>query len=255
MRVRFPTESVMLGIVMFSGGLREAMSAGILLLAAFVLAEFLYGILEEALPSWSLWLCLLAGTGVLLGCAMEAAFFALQMERSLPLWIMQGVLGVLAAKDVLENPSNGDYDGIFFEYAIIWGLWILLGGIREFWAGGMLAGYGIVQGAFITKGILQTSFGFLGAGIVLAAACSILKKGPVKKTAAYLLLPILWYYPAFELGSVPYFVSILSAGAVTWILYDSVRRKLIYSQADGAFGGMPLDLLSLGILYMILGIF
>ncbi|MGI6068957.1 MAG: hypothetical protein ACOYBE_00865 [Blautia sp.] len=254
MRCLFPTESVVLGILLFSGSLPEAMTAGVLLLAVFVLAEVAYGFLEKVLPSWSLWLCLMAGAGVIYGCAGKLALFALGFEVSLPQWILQGIIGILAARHVLENPAKGDYNGIFWEYAVIWGLWLLFGGIREVWGLGELAGYSVADGAFLTKGILTPAFGLWGAGILVAAAGAFLGKGPEKKTEAYLLLPLFWYWPAFELPISWPVISLVLAGAVTWLLFYSLRKKLIYSQADGTFGGLPLDLLSLGILYMILGI-
>ena len=58
MKLRYPAEAFALGIILFSAGMKEAFAAGILVILTAVFAEFLKDLLENAVPTWSLTLCL-----------------------------------------------------------------------------------------------------------------------------------------------------------------------------------------------------
>ena len=49
MKVKYPAEAFALGLILFSGGMKEAFLSGILVILSVVLAEFLKNMLENAL--------------------------------------------------------------------------------------------------------------------------------------------------------------------------------------------------------------
>ena len=71
MKLRYPAEAFALGIILFSAGMKEAFAAGILVILTAVFAEFLKDLLENAVPAWSLTLCVLIASGVF--CAFRYA--------------------------------------------------------------------------------------------------------------------------------------------------------------------------------------
>ena len=48
MKVKYPAEAFALGLILFSGGMKEAFLSGILVILSVVLAEFLKNMLENA---------------------------------------------------------------------------------------------------------------------------------------------------------------------------------------------------------------
>ena len=74
MKLRYPAEAFALGIILFSAGMKEAFAAGILVILTAVFAEFLKDLLENAVPTWSLTLCVLIASGVFCASACQIGF-------------------------------------------------------------------------------------------------------------------------------------------------------------------------------------
>ena len=118
MKLKYPAEAFALGIVLFSAGLKEAFAAGILVILSAVFAEFLKNLLEPVVPSWSVKLCVLIGTGSVCASAFLLGFSQLGIEVGTGLWIMTFIVGLFAAKHILTAEIDAEYGELFWESGI-----------------------------------------------------------------------------------------------------------------------------------------
>lgn len=176
MKLRYPAEAFALGIVLFSAGMKEAFAAGILVILTAVFAQFMKNLLEEAVPVWSLKLCVYIGTASLCASVFLLGFSCLGIPVETNMWLMTFVLGLLTAKGMLQGDTETEYGELFWETGILWGFWVLLAVIREFMGTGMIFGNMLIKGAFQSKSFLEITFAFLAAGLALAFTNGILKK-------------------------------------------------------------------------------
>ena len=95
MKLRYPAEAFALGIVLFSAGMKEAFAAGILVIFTSVFAELLKNLLEKAVPTWSLKLCVYIASGSVCASAFLAGFAVLGTVLPTELWIMVFIVGLL----------------------------------------------------------------------------------------------------------------------------------------------------------------
>lgn len=255
MKVKYPAEAFALGLILFSGGMKEAFLSGILVILSVVLAEFLKNMLENAVPLWSLRLSVCIGAGAVCASAFYLGFAAVGTEISIQLWIMTFIIGLLAAKHVLMNRLEADYDGIFWESAFVWGLGILLAAAREFLTGGSIFGYTLYQASFQAKSFGSYIFGFLAAGMALAFTNGILKKKCTESQSWFLAIPMIVFARPFEMVSFGGIIGAAWTIGVSCILFFSVKKTLKFGRTGSAYRGLPAELLSLGFIYMILSIY
>ena len=105
MKLRYPAEAFALGIILFSAGMKEAFAAGILVILTAVFAEFLKDLLENAVPAWSLTLCVLIASGVFCASACQIGFAYLGLPLSVGTWLMSLIVGLLCARHALSGLS------------------------------------------------------------------------------------------------------------------------------------------------------
>ena len=139
-------------------------------------AEFLRNLLINAVPEWSLRLCVFIASGALCASVFLTGFAALGITLPNGTWVMCAVIGLLCARHVLSGSVETMYGDLFFEGAVAWGFWILLAIAREFMGSGMIFGNTVLQTSFQSKIFLDSTFAFLTAGLVLAFTNGILKK-------------------------------------------------------------------------------
>uniref|UniRef100_UPI000AD092A9 hypothetical protein n=1 Tax=Mediterraneibacter glycyrrhizinilyticus TaxID=342942 RepID=UPI000AD092A9 len=186
MKLRYPAGAFALGIILFSAGMKEAFAAGILVILTAVFAEFLKDLLENAVPAWSLTLCVLIASGVFCASACQISFAYLGLPLSVGTWLMSLIVGLLCARHTLSGNVENEYGELFFESAVAWGFWILLAIIREFMGRGMIFGNPVFQNPVQSKIFLESTFAFLTAGLVLAFTNGFLKKIAAVSTACWL---------------------------------------------------------------------
>ena len=124
MKLRYPAEAFALGIILFSTGMKEAFAAGILVILTAVFAEFLKDLLENAVPAWSLTLCVLIASGIFCASACQIGFAYLGLPLSVGTWLMSLIVGLLCARHALSDNIENEYGELFFESAVAWGFWI-----------------------------------------------------------------------------------------------------------------------------------
>ena len=255
MKIKYPAEAFALGIILFSAGLKEAFAAGILVILTVVFAEFLKNLLEPLVPGWSLTLCVLIAAGSLCSSAFLLGFWQLGIPVDTPLWIMTFLLGLLAARHVLAAELKGQYGELFWECGILWGFWVLLAVIREFMGTGSVFGNLIFQGEFQSKSFLEITFGLLAAGLALAFTNGVLKKKSSSTESLLLAVPLVIFARPFEMVSFGELAGQIWTILVPVVLFISVRQTLKFSRAGRAYRGLPVEMLSLGFIYMILSIY
>lgn len=255
MKIKFPVEAFALAMVVFSRNMKEAFVTGILLLAVTVLCELFYENIKNQVSEWSKWASVLILGGAVSYGAFRLAFYTLGMDLSINTWLVHVLLGVLAGRHVVMQDLDGDYDGLVFESAIAYGCLILLGICREFLGTGAVFGYPLVDALFVSKKFQDVMFGLLGAGIGIAVADRLLKKSIRKMESLWVMIPVAVLYRPFVVDSAPEAVSILLGILVPLLFFLSVRKKLTFSMVGKAYRKLPIELMSMGIIYMILNMF
>lgn len=254
--VKYPAEAFALGILLFSSGMKEAFAAGILVLASAVFAELFKNLLEDALPDWSLKGCVLIATASITASAFRLGFSVLEIPVDTGMWLLTLVIGLLSAKAALWNGFQAEYGQMLYESAFLWGFWIILAIGREFLAGGRVFGNLLVESApFFSASFARAGFGFLAAGMVLAFTNGILREKCQNTQSLLLVLPAVIYVRPFEMASFGELVGFLWAAAVPVVLFLSVKRMLKFSPAGPTYRGLPVEMLSMGLIYLILGVY
>lgn len=224
MKIKYPAEAFALGMVLFSAGMKEAFAAGILVILAVVFAEVLKNLLESRILRWSLMGCVCVGTAAISSSAFLLGFSALGLEMEWGTWLMTLILGLFAIG-------------------------------REFFGTGEIFGNLIMKAEF-QSGIFQdVIFGFLTAGISLACANSVLKKNHTDTRTLWLVIPLALFMRPFDMESFGQVAGLIWTAAVPVVLFWSVQKTLKFANTGKAFRGLPVEMLSMGFIYMILSIY
>lgn len=255
MKLKYPAEAFALGIILFSAGMKEAFSAGILIILAVVFGEFLKNLLKSVIPDWSLKACVLIGTGSISASAFLLGFSALEISVDTKTWLITFVIGLLAARHVLKEDMDGEYGELFWECAIIWGFWILLAAVREFCAGGSIFGYTLMEAEFQSKKFLDMTFGFICAGLSLAFTNGVLKKRSTGTEGLFPVVPAVLFSQPFVMESFGETIGFIWAVFVPVVLFISVKKTLRFARTGRAYRGLPVEMLAMGFIYMILSIY
>lgn len=255
MKLKYPAEAFALAIVIFSAGMKAAFSAGALVVLTVVFAEFLKNLLEPYVPDWSMKGCVLIGAASVSAAAFTLGFSVLSISVEPETWLLAFVIGIFAAKHVLRNDLQAEYGDIFLESGIAWGFWVLLAVIREFFGTGKIFGNYIAQTTMQSKAFTEIFFGFLTAGLVLAFTNGILKKKCTDTHSLWLLLPVAVLASPFGMDSFGKTAGIIWTMAAPLVMFISVKRTLRFSRTGKAFRGLPVEMLSMGFIYMILSIY
>lgn len=256
MKLKYPAEAFAFGIVLFSAGMKEAFAAGILVLLTTVFAETLKNLLEDWVPQWSLYVCVSVGTASLCASVFLLGFTVLGIPvDNTGMWIMTCILGLFVVKHVLSGAIDREYGELFWESAIAWGFWILLAVAREFFGAGTIFGNVIFQGEFQSKIFLDTMFGFLTAGMTLAFTNGVLRKKSHGTHSLLLVLPLAIFMRPFTMESFGAVLGQIWTIAVPVILFWSVKVTLKFARTSRAYKGLPVEMLSMGFIYMILSIY
>lgn len=255
MKVKYPVEAFALTMILFSTNMKEAFVAGAIVLVAITLAMFLKNILVSKVPNWSLYASVLIGTAAVCASGFEFAFYSLGIEFSTSYWIMTFVIGLLAGNHAMKSDLEADYDGVFFQVAVAWGMLLLLTIVREILSFGSIAGYQVAELAIASKSLQKLMFGFLVAGMGIAFTNGILKITLARQEITAWICVLALCYPPMALRALPELVTAIIGAAVVGICFYSIKRRIAFSNAGKAFRRLPVELLSVGFLYMILSVF
>ena len=255
MKLRYPAEAFALGIVLFSGNMREAFVSGVLVILAVVFAQVLKNFLKDCLPLWSLRACVAVATAAVCASAFALAFWQLGIERDGVFWFSAAVIGLLAARHVCMNELEADYGSLCYESALVWGFWILFAIGREFFATGGICGYPLTELSYSAGSLQEPMFGFLAAGMALAFTNGILKKYQVTAESFWVVLPAILVTRPFTPARFGAAGGAVFAIVAALVMYISVRKMLVFSRPGKAYRKMPVELISMGFIYMVLSVY
>lgn len=255
MKVKYPAEAFAFGMVLFSAGMKEAFISGILVLFTAVFAEVLSNLLKPLLPVWSWKGCVYVAAAAVSFGAFRLGFLAAGMPQDWAGGVMCFVLGLLAAKHIVSGAVEAEYGELFWESAVLWGFWILLAIAREFFGAGTVFGNLIFQADFQSGIFKDMIFGFLTAGMALAFTNGILKKSCRDVHGLQLVIPLAIFMRPFAMESFGEIIGLLWTAAVSVVLFISVKRTLKFAGTGKAYRGLPVEMLSMGFIYMILSIY
>lgn len=253
MKLKFPAEAFALGMILLSASMLDAFAYGVLVIFAAVLAEWLKNLLEGRIPRWSLYASIMIATGAVLSSVFGWTDFWLGAEKGWMSMLYGGLIGLLAGKACMDGDWNADYGSIAWESSLVWVGWILCGIFREFLASGTVAGNLLASPFFKSAVISKTAFGFLAAGIALAAVQVLIRKKYTGSDSLFVIVPVVCLVQPFAFSLDPKILGMALAAAVTLVFAVSVRKITAFSQTTAAFQKLPVDLISMGLVYLILG--
>lgn len=255
MKVKYPAEAFALAIAIFSFGMKASFVAGCLVILAVVFAEFLKNLLEPHVPDWSLKSCVFLSTASLSAAAFNYGFETLGIAVEWQTWLLAFAIGMFAAKHVLMNQLEAEYGELCYESAVVWGFWLLLTVVKEFLGNGKVFGFYLGKATMQSSSFQEMYFGFLVAGLALAIANAVLKKKCSDVNSLLVVLPIITLARPFTVDKFDGIGGIIWTIVLPFIMLISVRKTLKFSRTMQSFRGLPVEMLSMGFIYMILSIY
>lgn len=245
---RYPAGAFALTFILFTENMKTAMAAGILLLFVDVAMTLLKMALQHRVPGWSLKACLYIGASSLCAGCFQTAFYYLGIDNTVSMWLLEFILGLLCAHDVLGMTEEPDYNGILLDAAYVWGILIAAGILREFLTDGSIYGGRFGNYSFLSTVWKKLPFGILAAGIGLGISNQVLNASSGNGEPFVYVLPVLLLNPGFSV------VRVLGI-VLTFVFYISIKKRIIFSPIPFSFRKLPAGLLCLGIICMILSDF
>ena len=255
MNVKYPVEALALSMILFSTNMKEAFIAGAFILVAVTWAMFLRNWLMDCIPDWSIIACVSISAAVVCACSFQAGDYFLKLDFTWRTYLIAIAAGLLAGKHVLQEEATEHYGELFYEMAIGWGVFLILSAVREFLSFGSIAGNHLADPVFAAKTFQKTMFGYLTAGMGIAFTNGILKKTVAKADAMLAAFAVAIVFPPISLKSYPEAATAVAGIFVVLVCLYSIQKRIAYSDTGKAFRKLPVELLSLGFLYMILSVF
>lgn len=98
-------------------------------------------------------------------------------------------------------------------------------------------------------------FSFLAAGITISAACLFLNKNCSKTKTLYMTIPAILCTRPFQIHNGGKAAEFFIPTAIAFLFYFSVRKKQQSTTRREVLEGLPSELISVGIIYMILSVY
>ncbi|TAH69499.1 MAG: hypothetical protein EWM47_06885 [Anaerolineaceae bacterium] len=258
MKARYPTHTFALAMVVFSQNMRNAIIMGILILFVTILGLILDQLFGNKIPKWSRISC-----NIILMVALTYSIFQIALIAMLGYdiqnrdYILHIFLGLLIAKHIIDSDGNSDYNRLLLESAGAYATLLIISIIREFMAGGAIYGYEIADIGFKSIGFSNVIMGFILTGIGIAILNYIFykEKTIIKSNGLLVIIPVILVIEPFTIESLNPTVSKVITFAIVLLLFYSVRKYLIFSRLSKSIKHLSVELLSMGMIYMILSMF
>jgi len=253
MKVRYPMEAFALAMVIFSQNMRNALITGILIILITTFGLVLDGSVGIRLPKWSRYSSI-----IILLVALTYALFRIVLIAVLGYDIdntesvFHIFLGILMAKHVIHADEDRNYNLLLLEGAGAFAALLIISIIREFMAEGSIYGFKIADFNYKSYGFSQVIMGFILAGLALAILNRIFKYRDIKTEGFYVILPVALLVQPFTIEGMETSVSMIIAIAAVALMLYSVKKHLVFSRLGKEIKSMPAELVSAGIIYLIL---
>lgn len=256
MKVKYPMEAFALAMVIFSQNMRDALITGILILLITTLGLVLDGLVGIRLPKWSRNSCV-----IILMVSLTYSLFQIVLTAILgykidnTISIFHIFLGILMAKHVIYAKDEKNYNLLLLEGAGAFAALLIISIIREFMAEGSIYGFKIADFNLTSFGFSQVIIGFILAGLGIAVLNRIFNYRDVKAESLLVILPVALLIQPFTIDSIEPSVSMIITIGIVLLLVYSVRKHLVFSRLSKEIKHMPAELVSAGMIYMILSMF
>ena len=256
MKARYPIEAFALAMVVFSQNMRNALITGILILFITTLGLVIDRIFGDKIPKWSRISCNINLMVALTYSIFQVVLLAiLGFETQNTDYILHVFLGLLIAKYIIDVEGDPDYNRLFWKVRSI--CRIALYRLSEFMSAGAVFGFKIAELSFKSNGFSNVIMGFLLTGIGLAILNRIFNiSGNLAMSESLLvIIPVVLAIQPFTVDSVSQSVSMIITIATALVLFYSVKKYLVFSRLSKDIKNLPVDMVSMGIIYMILSMF
>lgn len=256
MKIKYPIEAFALAMILFSKSMKEALVTGIIIIFLTTLGYVVKKFLGDSKPAWARYLTILiAVLSVGYGIFQIVFINIIPMEMNTKVTLLQLMICLLIVKHLYVKDEDATVNELLYESAIAFACFIGIGILREFGATGSIFGFHIVDLTFMTSNFQGIILGFLFAGSALALTNGIIKKRVEKLNSLWVIIPALLAYGPLSLKNVNEIITLIIGAIIAILLILSIRYKIVYSSLGNAFKKLPIELISIGIVYMILSAF
>ena len=247
---KYPIEAFTLAMILFSTNMKVAMLLGI----TIVFADVLLCVLCQMVPKKYTRAMYLI-TAVLYSAA---SFWALVVAYIDPdWWTLMGMvcIGALVIKHQYDRDMDEiDYDRILFADAFAYAGLVFLGAVREYMSSATVMEFDLSTLPFVSGSYAKPMFGFIGAGLILALVNLIVAEVSLSRDALWVAIPALVLQVPFVWKNVSQVLGTVIGIATMLVVFIFFRKKLIFSVTPKNITGIPLEMLTLGMMYMIFSI-
>ena len=247
-------EAFALAMVLYSGGMKEAMLAGIGLILGDVLLHVLQDNFRDKYTRAFSGMGILVTVAVLTYCR-DMAGLPVDVKTLLGFGAMVLLLG--KQHDDLEKAGADvvpDYNRILWADSVAYGFLVLLSMVREFMSGGSMFQVELTEWSILSHAYGSPMLALILAGIMLAATNAALKTEFKKDAALWVCIPTILLETPFVLNHVPEWLGTIIGVLFMLILYYTFRKKIFHPAVSKYFRGIPVELVTLGMMYMIFSI-
>ena len=255
MKIKFPVEAFALAMILTTNTLAEAVIVGVLVLfgtLAGMLARVVLGD-EKRMQEVEVMITFFATFG---------SIYLINPDyvNSTDLWAATFTvvaLGLLTAKFVWQAPAEmcSDYKGVVRQSVWAYIVLLVIAFFREFLGKGTLLGYDVLAHGLVATGYQHTFFGFIAAGFGIAFLNRILDLDSSEFQSELIIVPTALIAPPFAFKSLPFAFSAALSLFLVVIYLVSVKGRIMYSDTQEHYQAMPIELIAVGIVYMILSFF
>lgn len=256
MKNRYPMEAFALAMIIFTQNMRVALITGILVLFITTLGLVIDELFLNRLPIWSRNSCitiLMVSFSYSIFRIVTIGILGYTMDNTD--YIFHIFLGILIANHVIYKETKVNYGRLLFEGAGACITVLIISIIREFIAHGSLYGYEISKFSFTSDGFSEVAVGFILAAIGIAILNRIYGYKNIKSKSIMVILPIVLLVRPFEFESIDSSVSTLLSIVIPLLLVYSINKHLVLSKLSKEIKYLPADLMSTGMVYIILSMF
>ncbi len=258
MKAKYPMEAFALAMVVFSQNMRNALVTGVLILFITTLGLVLDRLFGNKIPRWSRDSC-----NIILIVALTYSIFQIVLiavlgyEAQNTDYILHIFLGILIAKHIIDSDANSEYNRLLLEGAGAFATLLIISIIREFMAVGAIYGFEIADFEYRSLGFSNVIMGFLLTGIGIAILNRIFNKDKnnIKTESLLVIIPVILIIQPFTIENISQSASMAITMAIVLLLFYSIRRYLVFSRLSKEIKNLPVEMVSMGIIYMVLSMF
>jgi hypothetical protein len=270
MKLKYPIESYALLFVIASDTLRNSLVYGslflVLLLCGFVIRDFCESLNASLIQKLILWISLPSLTYVLFNLVYYYILKEVITPKNLLLLLVSGgylamfyASGIKNTSKTLPQEITETEDtlwDILKESLVAYSIFIAAGAVREILSNGGLLGHTFFNTFFIANTFESLLSGFLFAGIGLSLVHYIINKGcSDRHNSLWVVLPIILLYQPFAIENINEIIGFFISAAVPILFIVSVQKRLTFSCTSQGIKKIPIELVSMGFIYMILKAF